>query len=140
MERVFLGRCEEYNVEKMARVMQEGMKALGMERISGKITIKPNVVMAHHKVADSCYTRPEFLQALISIVGTDVTIMERSGIGMPTRRAFRRAGYSKLKNVQLYPTEENRKINVELAKGRVLKSVEVSPPSLSTALSSIHPN
>jgi uncharacterized protein (DUF362 family) len=130
MERVFIGRCEEYDVTEMARVMREGMRALGIEKISGKVTIKPNVVMAHNKVADSCFTRAEFLQALISIVGTDVIIMERSGIGMPTRRAFRRAGYSELNNVQLYPTEENRKINVELAKGRVLKSVEVSPPLL----------
>ena len=43
--------------------LRETMREFGLgDRVRGRVTIKPNVVMAHHKVAPSAYTRPEFDQ------------------------------------------------------------------------------
>lgn len=87
-----------YNPEFIQGVIAEGMEDLGIrEKARGKITIKPNVVMAHHKLAPSAFTRAEFLDGLIGAVrefsggSAEVSLAEKSGVGLPTSRMFRRA-------------------------------------------------
>ena len=66
-QKVILRRCSDYNPEKISGIIREGIEAFGLAgRIKGKVTVKPNVVFAHHKIAPSAFTRPEFLDGLIT--------------------------------------------------------------------------
>ena len=122
-----------YNPEFIQGVIAEGMEDLGIrEKARGKITIKPNVVMAHHKLAPSAFTRAEFLDGLIGAVrefsgeSAEVSLAEKSGIGLPTSRMFRRAGYVRLKKkhgIKLLPLEEHRKTTITLSQAAVQKTI-----------------
>ena len=102
--KVILRRAERYDPDAITGIIKEGLDELGLSsRVRGKITIKPNVVMAHHKVTPSAYTRPEFLAGLLTALenrsGADIgiTVAEKCGSALPTSRMFRRAGYYKLR-------------------------------------------
>ena len=115
MEKVLLRRVQEYNPEIIRNIITEGMEELGIEKGTREnITIKPNVVLAHHKLAPSAFTRPEFLDGLLGSLhpiqepGSKITITEKSGTGLPTSRMFRRAGYRCLKKqhrIKLLPDQ-----------------------------------
>ncbi len=125
--KVILRRAETYDPSLIAAIIRQGMDELGVgPRIQGRITIKPNVVMAHSKVTPSAFTRPEFLDGLLAAVESvsggsgRVTVAEKCGAAVPTTRMFRRAGYYRLKkkhNFRLLAIEEARKTTVELKKG-----------------------
>jgi uncharacterized protein (DUF362 family) len=133
MEKVLLRRVPEYNPEIIQKIITEGMNELGIEKANREnITIKPNVVMAHHKLAPSAFTRPEFLDGLLRSLQTlqgpssKIRIAEKTGAGIPTARMFRRAGYTRLKNlhkIKLLPLEEDKKNRVPLSKGTVHKAI-----------------
>jgi len=132
-ETVILRQVEEYDPVLIRKILREGIEELGMQgRARGRVTIKPNVVMAHHKIAPSAYTRPEFLEGLIralrdtSDTAPDITISEKTGNGLPTSRIFRRAGYYRLARalkVSLQPIEEAKKKTIELKKGRIHQKI-----------------
>ncbi len=134
--KVILRRAESYDPEAIARIISEGLDAFGLSpRVRGKITIKPNVVMAHHKVTPSAYTRPEFLDGLLtalenrSSVAASITVAEKCGAAIPTSRMFRRAGYYRLRKkhrFRLRPIEEARKKTVPLAKGKIHEKIRTS--------------
>jgi len=148
--RVILRRCESYDPELIANIIRQGMEQLGLvARIKGKITIKPNVVMAHPKVAPSAYTRPEFIDGLLRAIesirlvredlssekgkeiGRDViiSIAEKCGAGLPTTRMFRHAGYYRLKrehSIRLVAIEEARKRTIWLQKGVIHKKIKTA--------------
>ena len=133
MEKVLLRRVPEYNPKIIQKVISEGMEELGIEKTAREnITIKPNGVMAHHKLAPSAFTRPEFLDGLLRslqtrhVPGTKITITEKTGAGMPTSRLFRRAGYRRLKkhhSIKLLPLEEDKKSRISLSKGTVHETI-----------------
>lgn len=133
MEKVLLRRISEYNPEIIQKIITEGIEELGIEKAAREnVTIKPNVVLAHNKLAPSAFTRPEFLDGLIRSLRTlqdpnlKITITEKSGTGMPTSRMFRRAGYRRLKKqhkIKLLPIEEDKKIRITLSKGTVHKAI-----------------
>lgn len=133
MEKVLLRKVQEYNPEIIRNIITEGMEELGIEKAAREnITIKPNVVLAHHKLAPSAFTRPEFLDGLLRSLhpiqepGLKITITEKSGTGLPTSRMFRRAGYTRLKKqhrIKLLPLEEDKKIRIPLSKGTVHKAI-----------------
>ena len=133
MEKVILRRVQEYNPEVIQNIITEGLDELGVDKRAKKnITIKPNVVLAHHKVAPSAYTRPEFLDGLIGALrisfreNSKITIAEKTGAGLPTSRMFRRAGYGYLKKrhgIRLLPLEEDKKSQISLSKGTVHKTI-----------------
>jgi uncharacterized protein (DUF362 family) len=135
-ERVILRRVPEYDPVVIQNVVEEGLSEFGLiDKIQGRITIKPNVVIAHHKVAPSAYTRPEFLDAVLGSLGkaknseTKITIAEKCGAGLPTSRMFRRAGYYKLKKnhrFKLSPIDESKKRKIPLKKGKVHKNITTS--------------
>ena len=135
--RVLLYRAPEYDPERIAAIIREGLAALGLAgRVRGRVVIKPNVVMAHRKVAPAAFTRPEFmdglLRALRSSASADATftIAEKSGAGLPTPRIFRRAGYRRLKRdhgVRLVAIEEARKTTIPLTRGRVHDRLITAP-------------
>jgi uncharacterized protein (DUF362 family) len=135
-EKVILRRVPEYDHAAIQNVVREGLHEFGLlEKIQGRITIKPNVVMAHHKVTPSAYTRPEFLEGVLRCLDeakdkdTKINIAEKCGAGLPTSRMFRRAGYYKLKKkhkFKLSPIDESKKRTVPLKKGTVHHQITTS--------------
>jgi len=115
---VILRKVDGYDSAVIQDVIAEGIQEFGIEeRVKGKITIKPNVVMAHHKLAPSAFTRVEFLDGLIGAVSNlsgrnaEISLAEKTGFGLPTSRMFRRAGYGRLKKkhgIRLIALEEER--------------------------------
>ena len=132
-EKVIVRRSPDYNPEIIKKIVQEGLSEFGLSsKAKGKITIKPNVVMAHHKVAPSAFTRPEFLDGLLSALtdgkkdNAKIVLAEKAGAGIPTSRMFRRARYYNLKKkyrIKLLPIEESRKRTIRLQKGEVHEEV-----------------
>lgn len=128
-EKVIIRRVPSYNSQAIQRVITEGLEELGLShRIRGRITIKPNVVMAHHKVTPCAYTRPEFLEGMAAALrslenlNARITVTEKCGAGIPTSRMFRRAGYrevSKRYGLRLLPIEEAKKKKIPLRKGKI---------------------
>jgi len=134
MEKVLLRKVPEYNPETIHKIITEGMDELGIEKTTREnITIKPNVVLAHKKLAPSAFTRPEFIDGLLRSLqtlqgpGSKITITEKTGAGIPTSRMFRRAGYTRLKKqhrIKLLPLEEDKKSRIPLSKGTVHKTIK----------------
>jgi uncharacterized protein (DUF362 family) len=134
--KVILRRADAYDPALVARIIGEGIDQFGLaSRIRGKITIKPNVVMAHHKVTPSAYTRPEFLDGLLTALEEkaqgepEVRVAEKCGAAIPTSRMFRRAGYYRLRKkhrFKLRPIEEARKTTVRLEKGKIHQKIRTS--------------
>ncbi len=128
-ENVILRRLPSYDPDRIEGIIKEGLEDLGLtSKVKGRITIKPNVVMAHHKIAPSAYTRPEFLDGVLGAIANSngsaksVTLAEKTGAGLPTTRMMRRAGYYRLKRkhkIKLLPIEESKKISIPLKKGKV---------------------
>lgn len=135
-EKVILRRAERYDPVAIASVISQGIEELGVgPKIKGRITIKPNVVMAHPKVTPSAYTRPEFLDGLLTAVenaagrGARMTVAEKCGAAVPTIRMFRRAGYHELKKkhrFKLLAIEEAKKQTVWLQKGIVHQKIRTA--------------
>jgi hypothetical protein len=103
-KKVILRRCPDYNPEAIAGIIREGIEEFGLaSRLRGRVTIKPNVVFAHHKLAPAAFTRPEFMDGLLTALKDKaaaqmrITVAERCGSAIPTYRMFRRAGYVRLK-------------------------------------------
>lgn len=99
--KVLIRRCESYDPDRIAGIIQEGMAHMGLKP-GGKILLKPNVVIAHPEIFPHAFTRSEFLDGAIAATkrcaaeNADITVGERSGITIPTRWAFRNAGYPKV--------------------------------------------
>ncbi len=131
--KVLLCRVPEYDPERIRQVIGKGLEDLGLSaRIKGRVTIKPNVVMAHRTMIPSAFTRAEHLDGLLGALaerkeeGTRFTITEKSGAAIPTSRMFRRAGYYRLQEkhrFRLLPLEEARKVRIPLKRGRIHLSV-----------------
>jgi uncharacterized protein (DUF362 family) len=135
-EKVILRRAAQYDPTDIAKIIREGLEEFGVAgKIQGRITVKPNVVMAHHKVTPSAYTRSEFVDGLFSALegvaqkDSTITVAEKCGAAIPTSRMFRRAGYYKLKKkhkIKLLPIEESRKKTVHLNKGKIHEKIRTA--------------
>lgn len=134
--KVVLRRCPDYEPDRISKIIAQGLEEFGLvPRIRGRVTIKPNVVFAHHKVAPSAYTRSEFVDGLLTALeaaaapGTRFTIAEKCGAAIPTSRMLRHAGYYRLKRkhrVRLAPIEESKKVKVPLTRGVLHQEVCLS--------------
>jgi len=135
-KKVIIRQCPQYDPITIEKVIREGLEEFSLgPKIRGQITIKPNVVMAHSKIAPSGFTRPEFLQGLLQALEREkkedlrIIIAEKTGAGIPTSRMFRRAGYYKLKKkhkIKILPIEESRKKTIPLAKGKIHKKIRTA--------------
>jgi uncharacterized protein (DUF362 family) len=125
---VYLGSCPGYNTDNVAAIIAQALEKTPLAKpIAGKVVIKPNLVMAHPKVATECFTRSEVMAGVLKILrdrGKDIEkidIVEKSGLGVTTATMFRHAGYRQLKRkygVKLRAMEERRRSTVVLEKGR----------------------
>lgn len=80
---VFLGACAKYDAKEIATIISTALQIIPISKpISGKIVIKPNLVMAHPKVATECFTRKEVIEGILRVVqtkGEDVTKIDIVG-------------------------------------------------------------
>ncbi len=127
--KVLIMRCDNYDPDKIAGIVKEGMQELGVTP-SGKILLKPNVVLAHPEVFPHAFTRKEFLDGVIAAtkeVAKDVkeiSVGERSGITIPTRYNFQNAGYLeviKRHKLKSYYFDEVRQVPVKVKGTKVLR-------------------
>lgn len=96
--KVLIYSCRDYGSARIAEIIGEGMRALGV-RPQGRTMVKPNAVIAHPQYFRHAFTRPEFLDGLLAALRangpgiTDLSVGERSGLAIPTRFSFAEAGY-----------------------------------------------
>lgn len=98
---VILRHCDQYDPQRIAQIIGEGMDELGV-RPHGRTMVKPNVVIAHKEFFPHAFTRPEFLDGLLTAIQqrgekvSELYVGERCGITIPTRFSFAMAGYLKV--------------------------------------------
>jgi uncharacterized protein (DUF362 family) len=118
--RVLIMRCEDYCADRIAGIVRDGMAELGAKP-TGRILLKPNVVLAHPEVFPHAFTRAEFLDGVISATKalaenpTEIAVGERSAITIPTRANFKMAGYPavvKKHKIKTYYFDEVRQVPV----------------------------
>lgn len=136
-QKVLIMRCDRYDPDLIAGIIKEGMAELGAKP-SGRILLKPNVVLAHPDVFPHAFTRKEFLDGVISATKhhaleiKEIGVGERSGITIPTRYNFKNAGYYEVirkHKVKAYCFDETKQVPVELRKNEALrKNIFVPKP------------
>lgn len=127
--KVLIMRCDRYDADKISDIVQKGMEELGVEP-TGKVLLKPNTVIAHPEVFPHAFTRPEFIDGVISatkkraINAKEIAIGERSGITIPTRFNFKMAGYNeviKKHKIKAYYFDEEKHVPFELKRKENLR-------------------
>jgi uncharacterized protein (DUF362 family) len=99
--KVIIRRCEHYDPSMIRRIIREGLADFGLSP-SGRVMLKPNVVIAQREVFPHAFTRSEFLDGALgavadrSVAADEIAVGERSGITISTRYNFRQAGYPKV--------------------------------------------
>ena len=135
--KVLIRRCAAYDPDKIAGIIKEGMEELGVTP-EGRVLLKPNVVIAHPEVFPHAFTRKEFLDGVLTAVKAragkikELAVGERSGITIPTRFNFKKAGYPAVirkHRAKVYYFDEVRQVPVELKKeGRLRDLIFVPQP------------
>jgi len=136
-QKVLIMRCDDYDPEKISGIIKEGMEELCIKP-SGRILLKPNVVIAHPEIFPHAFTRAEFLDGVIKATKErvdkveELAVGERSGITIPTRFTFKNAGYQdviKKHKIKAYYFDEVRQVPVELSiYGRLRDQIFVAKP------------
>jgi len=66
---VYLGACPGYDVDKITSTIKTAVEKISLPKsITGKVVIKPNLVMAHPRVAPECYTRKEVIEGILRVI------------------------------------------------------------------------
>jgi uncharacterized protein (DUF362 family) len=120
--RVLIMRCNAYDPDRIRGIVKEGMLELGV-RPTGRVLLKPNVVMAHPEIFPHAFTRKEFLDGVIgatketAVDAKEIAVGERSGITIPTRYNFKNAGYPEVfrkHKVKVYHFDEVKQVPVSI--------------------------
>ncbi len=118
---VIIQACEKYDVDKIEIIIRAGLDSLSLTP-SGRTLIKPNVVAAGDKFPHA-YTRPEFIEGVIRAIkskaedAAEIAVGERCGITVPTRYAFKNAGYYEIfkrTKIKHYHFEEETQVEIQL--------------------------
>ena len=136
-QKVLIMRCTDYDPERIRAIVREGMAELGVAP-TGKVLLKPNVVIAHPEIFPNAFTRKEFLDGVISAAKDraenlqELAVGERSGITLPTRWTFKNAGYPEIlkkHRVKAYYFDEVKQVPVKLkGKDRLRDAIFVPKP------------
>ncbi|NOZ28125.1 MAG: DUF362 domain-containing protein [Chloroflexi bacterium] len=136
--KVILRHCDTYDPARIARIIGEGMDELGI-RPYGRTLVKPNVVMAHRRFFAHAFTRPEFLDGLLTALRergeriSELCVGERSGITVPTRYTFAMAGYPRVlrkHGVKADYFDEGKQVPVRLEHPAALRDVIFVPEGI----------
>jgi uncharacterized protein (DUF362 family) len=135
--KVLIRRCDEYDADRIRGIVNEGMEELGVKP-SGRVLLKPNVVIAHPEMFPHAFTRKEFLDGVIGATKDqaesvkELAVGERSGLTLATRWAFKNAGYPevlKRHGIKAHYFDETKQVPVELKKeGRLRDLIFVPKP------------
>lgn len=134
--KVYIARCPDYAPDTVAAAMGRALAAVPCS-LGRHSVAKANWVFADARMARSCYTRPEVVQAALDVLlaasrQAHVTFIGNSGAGIPTAvmagrargeaPAFQRSGYWAFPSlypgrVRLEPTDEGRLARYTLSLG-----------------------
>jgi uncharacterized protein (DUF362 family) len=96
--RVILRHCDEYDPERIRRIVREGLTELDL-RPHGRTLVKPNLVCAG-ELFEHAHTRAEFAEGVLFALRdrdagnmTELAVGERCAITIPTRFVYGAAGY-----------------------------------------------
>ncbi len=134
---VIIRACPTYDPARIETLVGEGLDHLGL-RPFGKTLLKPNVVTSGEKFPNA-YTRPEFVEGVLGALKTrsgpdvsEIAVGERCGITIPTRYAFKNAGYYEMFDrvgVDHYHFEESTQVEIPLThEGRLRDSLYTPQP------------
>lgn len=139
--KVLIMRCDSYDPEIIGGILKEGMEALNVEP-TGKVLLKPNVVIAHPEVFPHAFTRKEFLDGAISAAkeksknASEIAVGERSGLTIPTRLAFKNAGYFKIikkHKIKTYYFDEVKQVPIKMGNSKALRDNIYIPKPIARA-------
>ncbi len=135
--KVLIRRCDAYDADRIRGIVGEGMEELGV-RPSGRVLLKPNVVIAHPEMFPHAFTRSEFLDGVIAATKErassvkELAVGERCGLTLATRWAFKNAGYPEVirrHGIRAHYFDESRQVPVQLKKeGRLRDLIFVPKP------------
>ena len=120
--RVIIRKCADYDADKIAGIIREGMEELGAKP-EGNILLKPNTVIAHPEIFPHAFTRKEFLDGVLAATKSlalnvkEIAVGERCGIVIPTRFSFKNAGYPEIikkHGVKTHYFDEVKQVPVEI--------------------------
>lgn len=133
---VVLRNCATYDVDRIEELAGEALDLFDI-RPFGKTLIKPNVVMSGEKFPHS-HTRVEFVEGVVRALQqrdddvTEMAVGERCGISIPTRYAFKGAGFNEMferTGVEHYHFEEETQVEIPLRHpGRLRDRIYVPEP------------
>ncbi|MEM1348234.1 MAG: DUF362 domain-containing protein [Myxococcota bacterium] len=139
--RIILRHCPEYDVDRIHKIVRDGLDTLGL-RPHGRTLIKPNVVASGPSFPHA-YTRPEFTEGVVRALKDraapdtqEIAIGERCGITMPTRFAYKGAGYyelAKRAGVELYHYDEVTQVEIPLYHDSRLRDSFFTPEPVARA-------
>jgi uncharacterized protein (DUF362 family) len=135
--KVIIRACADYDASRIEQLASEGLETLGLTP-SGRVLVKPNVV-ASGKQFPHAHTRPEFMEGVLRALRErgegieELAVGERCGITMPTRFAYKGAGFYKMAKrvggVKLYHFDEVPQVEVPLYhEARLRDSIYVCEP------------
>jgi uncharacterized protein (DUF362 family) len=139
--KVLIMKCDAYDPDKIAGIIKEGMEELDIKP-AGNILLKPNVVIAHPDTFPNAFTRKEFLDGTIAAVKSravdvkEIAVGERSGITLPTRWAFKNAGYPhvlKKHKVKAHYFDEVRQVPIKINSDKALRKTMFVPKPVAEA-------
>lgn len=137
---VIIQACEKYDVDKIEKIVLGGLDSLSLTP-SGRVLLKPNVVASGDKFPHA-YTRPEFIEGVIRAIKSkaketeEIAVGERCGITVPTRYAFKNAGYYdvfKRTKVKHYHFEEETQVKIPLEHESRLRDFIFVPEAVARA-------
>jgi uncharacterized protein (DUF362 family) len=138
---VIIRACPNYDVDRIQTVVREGLEALDL-RPRGRTLVKPNCV-ASGRHFPHAYTRPEFLEGVLRALrdraGSDLeelALGERCGITVPTRHAFKYAGYYPMLRrlgLKAYHFEETPQVEIPLYHPERLRDSFFTPEPVAKA-------
>ncbi|MBW2263462.1 MAG: DUF362 domain-containing protein [Deltaproteobacteria bacterium] len=139
---VYIWNVEGYDVDRIREVVGRSMDEMGL-RLGKRVLVKHNTVISHPTLFRHAFTRSEFLDgvlgALTSRVSSEtmeIAVGERCGITIPTRFAFRNAGYLPViekHQAKTYYFEEERPTEVRLrGKERLRDAIYTPEPMVRT--------
>ncbi len=138
--KVIIRHCDTYDPERIREIVREGLEELDLEP-SGRTLVKPNVVASGENFPHA-YTRPEFVEGVTSALRdrddgmSELAVGERCGITMPTRYAFKHAGYNELakrQDLKLYRFEEETQVEIPLYHEERLRDSLFTPEPVAKA-------
>ncbi len=138
--KVIIRRCESYDVEKIRRIIREGLEELDLQP-KGRTLVKPNVV-ASGELFPHAHTRPEFIEGVVRALRDrdggieELAVGERCGITIPTRLAFEGAGFYEMferTGVKHYHFEEEPQVEIPLTHPNRLRDYLFTPEPVARA-------